>query len=861
METVKHHIRCLTILLFSTLTAISQQNSTDSIYKHLDVFLENPSSQNSTTLALFLEKSTTTKKEVLLAKAVAYCNLGYVEAEKNNYQSAIGFYEKAKQLYFFENLNGYDIIEYCLKPLGNLYVKTQAFSEAENTIKHYIVIAQETKQLNQEVSGIVNLSILYHNRGEFNKAGLILKQGLQIAPNNTALKLNLATNYFGMGNYNLIKPLLNEVLAKAPKNPQAYQLLAQLYLSEKEYNKAISALKVALTVFENSPKGNKRALAKTYLTLADTYYVTNDIQKSIATIQKTYSLLLPSYTKTQQFPYKKQLYADTALLDALDLQATAFTTLGETDKAIECFEMAAEVCDYLAIQLYSQESKLIIQQQVKFRAEHLLDLYFEKYQKTKHPQWIERALQLESTIKGRVVLDAINYKNKLNKAENGTFKLFNKQQNNLAVLHSQILEITSRQEIDYEKLKTLQKQYSNVLTRQRILYDSTRRSVSTLKKQFFLTEIKTKAAELNQTVVSYFVGGQTVYQFIISAENTAFVKLTNSKETYEKFIENIAAYNRFFNAAETINNDISLFKKTAYTLLEQLNIPKAKKLLIIPDGILSFVPFQTLITKETETLMYEKMPFLVFESEVSNAVSLLEYLKNDTPFINGQTVLGIFPGFKNTPQELEYSGLEAKTIAALFPTKLLIEKQANTTAFRESTSSYSILHIATHALGGTFTSEPSILFSDSTLSIESIYGLHLSNQLVVLSACDTGIGKVVKGEGVQSLARAFQYAGAPNILFSLWQVNDKSTAFWMGYYYENLKKTKSRNYSQQQASLQYLTNENIDNSRKSPYYWGAFVYYGAIDIPQPSFGVHWYLAGLVFLLILGILSWIYFIRK
>jgi CHAT domain-containing protein len=384
--------------------------------------------------------------------------------------------------------------------------------------------------------------------------------------------------------------------------------------------------------------------------------------------------------------------------------------------------------------------------------------------------------------------------------------------------------------------------------------------VSQPNEIFNLEDIKRKALVSNQTIVSYFVGAKTVYQFIISKEKIAFKKLVNSEIDFNDFLESIRSYNHFFNNPNTINNDIPLFAKTSLTLFKRLQLPKAENLIIIPDGILVFVPFQTLLTKKTQTFQYSEMPFLLFESKIAYAVSLRMYCKKTIPFEENQSVLGVFPVFKNTPQELSYSIFEAEAIANLFPTELLMESQASATAFIGKAKKHSILHISTHALGGTFSSDPSIQFYDRSLSIEELYGLNLKSQLVILSACDTGIGKVIKGEGALSLARSFQYAGASNILFSLWQVNDKSTAQLMEYYYQNLKQTHSRNFSLHLANLDYLKDETIDNSRKSPYFWGAFIYYGTTDVPKHNDNQNWAFWLLIFVFVGGVTFW-FFRRK
>lgn len=857
MEVLNRHIVCFAIVFFASLTCFSQQAESDSIYKKLDVFLERPSIKNTDDLTNYLKNISYASKEVQLAKTVAYCNLGYVAAKNGSLKNAIDFYETAKQLYFSKNLSGYNIIEYCLKPLGNLYTKTQALSEAENTIKHYLLLAQETDKEKQEISAILNLSVLYHNRGDYKKAVQLLRQGLKKEPQNPDLQLNLATNYYGLGYVEEAKKIALKLVALPNTNSNAYQILAQIYRSGKAYGEAISALKAALKIAVKNKNTGSREQAKLYLALAETYFENSETQQALSQLQKVYLKLLPTYKTEQKTPNTNQLYAETILMDALDIHASALAKVEKTENAIETYEMAFTVSDYLFAQLYVQESKIVAQQNNKQRAENLLDLLYVHYKNTKDILWLEKALQLDNRIKGRVVFDAVTLKKKLDTKTDQQTKKFQELQEQLALLNNQINTLTSNPDPDYKKLVSLQKLYSTVLTHQRRLYDTIQAEI--LKNQNFnsvtVHKLEQKALKTGKTLVSYFLGKKTGFQFIVSKEKTIFKRLTSSEKEYANFKNSIRSYNQFFNAPSTINNDISAFTEASFSLYKQLKLPKAERLLIIPDGLLSFVPFQTLLTQTTQTNQYSKMPFLVFKNSISYAVSFRQYVNNNEDFRKKQSVLGVFPVFKDTPQELHYSVMEAEAIDNLFPSEIVMESQATTQTFLNDAKTHSILHISTHALGGTFSSEPNIQFTDRSLSLQELYGLQFSQQLVVLSACDTGVGKVVKGEGALSLARGFQYAGAPNVLFSLWQVNDKSTAQLMELYYKNLKKTRSRDGSLHQASLDYLSSDAIANPQKSPYYWGAFVYYGATDVVQKTTKTYWYVLGIAGILIAGALVW------
>ena len=115
-----------------------------------------------------------------------------------------------------------------------------------------------------------------------------------------------------------------------------------------------------------------------------------------------------------------------------------------------------------------------------------------------------------------------------------------------------------------------------------------------------------------------------------------------------------------------------------------------------------------------------------------------------------------------------------------------------------------------------------------------MYNLNINTNLVVLSACETGLGKFYKGEGAMSVARGFQYAGAQNLLFSLWKVNDFTTSKLMENFYNNIYNKKSYFQSITDAKREFLNDNTISNAKKSPYYWAPFVYYGSIENKNES---------------------------
>ncbi|MFO7525293.1 MAG: CHAT domain-containing protein [Ignavibacteriaceae bacterium] len=190
--------------------------------------------------------------------------------------------------------------------------------------------------------------------------------------------------------------------------------------------------------------------------------------------------------------------------------------------------------------------------------------------------------------------------------------------------------------------------------------------------------------------------------------------------------------------------------------------------------------------------------------------------------------------------ELEHSEWEIKSILSLFNRKN-IEKNsyayfysdATEEKFKASIKNYSIVHIATHSfinesqpqISGIVFAQPDTnqnSAEDGILYAGEIYNLDLNADLVVLSSCESGLGKLIKGEGMMALTRGFLYSGANNVLFSLWKVPDKPTSELMVEFYKNILSGNSYGNSLREAKLTLIKNSSTSRPRS----WASFILVG-----------------------------------
>ena len=353
-------------------------------------------------------------------------------------------------------------------------------------------------------------------------------------------------------------------------------------------------------------------------------------------------------------------------------------------------------------------------------------------------------------------------------------------------------------------------------------------------KNITITDIQNKL-DHETALVSYFLAEKRkkIFRFVVS--NNGFkIKTTTVPDNFNRYISG------FTNSI--LFNDSIIYQITASTLSKVLvkNLPKSvKNLLIIPTGKLSSIPFEALMLKNYYKANFNEKPYLINKYAVSYQFSAGLFLQkiNSLQGSNNPSIFLCAPVNFSKEQDLdELPGTEneVNSIASLFnkdATTLATYVDASEERIKEKQmKNYTYLHFATHGVVDEVSPELSRIFlsasktEDGNLFSGEIYNLNLPAELAVLSACQTGLGKVSKGEGVIGLSRALTFSGVKNMVVSLWRVNDQSTAILMTNFYKNLLSYKSNHFSSalREAKLTMIKNKKYS----SPYYWAPFILIG-----------------------------------
>jgi CHAT domain-containing protein len=300
-----------------------------------------------------------------------------------------------------------------------------------------------------------------------------------------------------------------------------------------------------------------------------------------------------------------------------------------------------------------------------------------------------------------------------------------------------------------------------------------------------------------------------------------------------------------------------------------------KSFTIIPDGAITYIPFEGLITGDTDTeyINYLNLPYMIKEYSIgySHSSTLLfsERYQSKSP---EDKVLAFAPLYVDPLDRLDTAQFrdinenveilfplvgtikEVQSINETVPSRVFIDENATEANFKKNASDYSVLHLAMHTIMRddnplfsllAFTNAIEDSIEDNRLYAYEIYNLELNAQMAVLSSCNSGTGEMKKGEGMMSLARGFIYAGCPSIVMTLWQVADKSSSELMTSFYKYLKRGKSKQEAMRLAKIDYL--QKADDLTSNPYFWSGFVVVGdSKPIYQKSGFAYWTIVIMVF---------------
>lgn len=845
-------------------------------YKGAAIELQKP-------VALFVDQ----ELEPTFSMAKIYLQRAFVNNRNRKLAEALADYESATDIYERLNTNHKDVA-YAYNHMAMITMQRQDYSKT----LHYLKSALDSDSTGRYNASIYSqLANCYLHKPDFEQSLKYFQLGLDVyqqkkAEDRKPHRLGLlyaygAEAYFGKGDLANAERLNQKALATYPKIPKYWFYRMKRFLSLAKISYKLGKEELGLSYLNRAEEEKKSVSTAKNRDLADFYYATAQFQfeakaynEALQYAQKTFQQIFPDFNEDDLLinPSVNSVYPEPWIGTVGNLKGEILLTLYRETKELKYLKAAAD-CYELVIsgqtvqkkEFDSEASKLYLGSYAHPYIEQAIEVYFQLYQRSGELAELDRIFELMEFSKASVLKEAI--------------------QKNKAILHSAIPDSLLQREREWrlqiadiqksralEQLKEVEKDslrleklegelveeetgYANFLQSMKKNYPAFESAIEAVAKPS-VSDVQSFLKKQDGILLEYFEGRDVVYLFSINAEDRQVFKVEKTDVLHEQ----VNHFLDYFSEASKITNDPDGYLKMASELYETLfpegwtKLENAKQLILIPDGILKYLPFETLVQDNSERAIHlANAPYLLHAYTTQYAYSTALLLFENQGTKRNQRFLKVAPGFLQQERGLLPLIHSEEEFDLLKSHTALLGNKANAKRFRQAASKSNVIHLSTHATASPNRNDARIELIDTAIYLPEIYALNLDADLVVLSACESGMGKMERGEGVMSLGRAFRYAGASSVIASLWKVNEASTATIFTNFYRGLSEGMGRASALQQAKINYLNNAQSD-LQQSPYYWSGFVYFGkdeALDIRSTS--TSW-LGGLM-LVVLGLGFW------
>jgi len=602
-------------------------------------------------------------------------------------------------------------------------------------------------------------------------------------------------------------------------------------------------------------------------------YLTSWAIYSLAKLQKKQDAI------SSPAPLKEVIDAARGIAD-LRLEAASLLLLGDyfgdngqPEQAVDCYHQSVRLNESLRDSLKAEEFRIGHMAYHLAGYQHLAEFYADRFKKENDASCIDSIFVYEEMHHARSLKDRM-YQKTLHIAD--TLSIARTFRQSMEQLRAQQRQLRlqkdkefDKQQIDQLRAELISSKYNFIAERINVahLFHS---DASAHYRPRPLATLQSRLK--NHSVLLYHVGEQSSFVLAINQDSVDVIFLHHDSRSLVAAVDSLIA--PMHNVSASNISQTPFFAAIAYRLYNQLfrpivkQFPLENQVFIIPDTELAQLPFDILLSSPPKKAIYLPTDepdyaesFLVHDFTFFYGPNTVEFFDNSAPPARPRTLIlaDPFEGDERTPTEftlrfrtgwrfdpLPYAKLEAIKIRNSSPrTTLLVGKKASEQALKSRAKKYDFIHLATHAFVDTLFEDFSglaLALDDTTHDDGLFQGYEIqndnfSNNLIVLSACETGRGKSVSGEGVLALPRQFLLAGVKSVLMSHWRVDDRFTSLLMpDFYHYHIRGKMSKAGALRQAKIAILENkENYSGKYYShPFFWAAFNLYGDPGQAVPS---------------------------
>lgn len=676
---------------------------------------------------------------------------------------------------------------------------------------------------------------------------------------------SVADCYYELKNYEKALHYLDEVIRNGTAHfgeqhhevALAYSLKFDVYRALGDKLSAIRYGEKGLAIYkEHYPEGFE--VARAYLKLADFYSEEKEIEKADLYVSEAIDHCFVAGKEVDLKNIRFENIIDVEILtQALELKAEILPVIDPTKGYQEA--------EYLYEKIISLYSKVLKRYQSESSNEYIRENLYSLVEKAlsikkEYDDQTYYQVQKSKNIFLKALVKASGSSNDSDRLPDSVYSKEKKVLKGIEAAENQLVHVRSETEIKRQEAKeqlfALKRELEQLKEFIRINfpdYYELRYGEGIIN----ISEIQKCLLRGNEVLIEYLMGEKSIYVFVITPDELVVRRIRRG----EDFNESLAAYRSALYQPELLKPTVmgyQNFLAASHDLYLHLLAPvesaiAGKDLIIIPDGELSLIPFESLLTAEVvkEQIDYQGLPYFIRRHVVSYSSSAAMFVSNfknkEKSKLLKNRMLAVAPSFqknlladtaesdtvRSSLKPLNWTVGEVEYVSQYFDSRVYLDAEATEKVFREQAKGSDIIHIASHAMVDdenpmhskiAFSLDPSDTLNDGYLHTFELYNSSIDADMIVLSACNTGFGKVIKGEGVLNLARGCFYAGCRSVVMSLWVANDRSTATLMNSFYSFLAQDQPKNVALHNAKLDYLTNH--EGLAAHPYYWSQFVLTG-----------------------------------
>lgn len=819
-----------------------------------------------------------------------YSNEGLIYTRYGDYNRALQYFNQALAIYNNDTSNAEDIAS-AFNNIGIVYYHLKDYDKALSSYLMSVAKREENTSIFKSRS-YSNIALCYYKLNQ-NENALSYHQ----------LSIDFLIRHFGKDHYLLAAEYLN---------------FGQFLINTGNKQKGLDLYFQAYDIFK-SFYGDKHPSVSSCLSyIADYYFQEGDYFSALKYFQQSI------FSLVSDFPNKFNIYSnpttDQQILSKKDLliilsrKAQTFkdyyTSVTKDPKdiqmSLQTFELAFELMDHIRIGHLTQESKLDLSKNQRKLFRDAIRTAYDTYLETGDEAYQSIAFQFAERGKAAMLYDFIRENDAKHYAHipDSLIQVEHKIKEDIAVYQRLIDEENTKVEAERDKamlahwedkLFDLQEKQDELIGYFNVQYPKYYQYKYT-NRIYTVEEIQAALGE-KDALIEYFLDNDILYTFYI-ARDRLHIAQKEIDSAFYRYVDALPNNQTVDDILNDANVTYASYLEASCNLYNLLLRPfekdiAGKNLIIIPDGILGYVSFESLLTDKASPLAidYKNLPYLLKTHTINYGYSSTLYLnslraeksrharENLLAFApvyfdkermgnNVQQNAGLFRTRGESLIDLPATLQEVRSIRKILGGDVFLNEFATVGRFKEMASNYRILHIATHSIVDNINPLRSrLVFSPVTeeqdgacLRYNDLFNLDLHADMAVLSACNTGYGQNSEGEGIIALSRGFMYSGVPSLVISLWSVEDESTALIMKNFYRYIKEGFSKDEALRRSKLDFLSTSNSIYS--SPHFWSGFINIGnnePLEFADRDFPSFWLM--LVFIIPLSLLALFYKLRN